>query len=791
MINKKNSKKSEKAISLFEILILTIGIVAFAYFVGNEFGIVSASTPGGGTSGTTCSPGQARQIACKNPCTDTVGGVTYKHTCSDGKCAEYCLPSGQWSGECACLNPAYDHREVYNPTETDTTTGTKTEQTGGGIGETAGILAASQLSNIFSPVSNPGAALTQQITQATTQAAKGALTNTGIPIVDNTWGSLLNIAAQAAIAVGLYFATKTIAEFFNLNPQFADQLAWSISLGYGIGAVLGATLSSFGVGGVLGGGVVIGAGITIPYLGLIGLAIGVLGCLLGAFCQEAKYTAYIYTCNAWQPETGGKDCEKCNKGQFPCTEYKCQSLGENCELLNKGTKDELCVWNNRNDIAPPIIETWDGPLGDKFEYTPDSARLPPDKGIIIKYKDSTDGCVPPFTTLSYGISLDKPGKCKMDVNVRADSYDEMIIPISSGIYKYNHTLTSLFTSAGENGVPEGGNYEVFLRCESKNGFSNEGTFVFKYCVQSSPDTTAPEIKLTDPLNGMPVKYGQTSIDVNVYVNKPSDCRWSHTDQDYEAMAGTMSCGSGISEVNANMLYTCSATLDSLKDETENKFYFRCNSYPGADTDDDPNTNRYSNAESYVYKLIGTRPLVLDTVGPNETIKDATESVQVTLTAHTSAGYKNGEAKCYFKGASEEDNNYVLFSNTGSFDSSQDLWLNAGDYGYSIRCCDLGGNCDAKTTEFTVETDFESPLIIRAYNEENKLKLITNEKAQCVYDITDCNYNFDDGVQLVTADNLAHTTDWNTNNNFYIKCKDEFGNQPAPNECSIIIRPSNF
>ncbi len=40
----KNKEKGKKATSLFEIFILLISIVAIAYFVGDEFRIVSAQT---------------------------------------------------------------------------------------------------------------------------------------------------------------------------------------------------------------------------------------------------------------------------------------------------------------------------------------------------------------------------------------------------------------------------------------------------------------------------------------------------------------------------------------------------------------------------------------------------------------------------------------------------------------------------------------------------------------------------------------------------------------------------
>ena len=79
--------------------------------------------------------------------------------------------------------------------------------------------------------------------------------------------------------------------------------------------------------------------------------------------------------------------------------------------------------------------------------------------------------------------------------------------------------------------------------------------------------------------------------------------------------------------------------------------------------------------------------------------------------------------------------------------------------------------------------------MRAYHEETYLKLVTNEEAECVYDTVDCSYLFDDGIKMTEVDDTEHYTDWNTNINFYTKCQDEYGNQPMPNECSIIVKPT--
>jgi len=330
-----------------------------------------------------------------------------------------------------------------------------------------------------------------------------------------------------------------------------------------------------------------------------------------------------------------------------------------------------------------------------------------------------------------------------------------------------------------------------------NGNSNTATFVFKFCVDQGPDTTPPLIVTTDLLNNNPISYNTTSADIEVYVNEPSECKWSHRDQSYDKMEETMECSNNVREMNAQMLYTCKTTLTGLKDRVKNKFYFRCKDQPwleGTEKESDRNVNSESQPKEG-FTIIGTQPLVISSVSPdNETIKDASDSVKITLKAETSAGYKDGESACFWAELEEEDN-YVLFFGDEKYNNykhSQDLYLREGDYEYYIKCCDLGNNCDYKNITFGVDIDEESPIVVRAYHEEDYLKLITNEEAECVYDTKDCNYQYEDGTKMSVLDETEHFTDWKTNANYYIKCQDEYKNQPFPNACSIIVRPfENF
>jgi len=717
----KKRKGKEGGLALFEIFILIISIFTFAYFIGEEFKIVSAFW--------------ARTFSSVGP-----------------EEADAALPS--LSSLSKPANP------LFPPTGAE--------------------------ASLSPTVPTPGAEAPLPTPPAPAAGAAEKLTTK--QFFANIKGSWTQLLVNAGIAYALYYGiSKGLSALFpNIDPKIWESMGKVVGWGYFGGSSLVYFLHQ---AGYLTTGTFAGFGGTVLGGAIVALVVFAIWYLV----YKQEYIAQvIYSCYPWQPVTGGQDCQKCNTGEFPCTKYKCQSLGQGCELLNPGTDDEICEWVNRNDVSAPTIEAWEEALTEGYIYVPDTARLPPDKGVIIESTQSADKCIPPFSKITYGITLDKPGKCNIDT-VRTDDFKSMKIPISSGYYKYNHTISSVYAGASElekEGITleGGGVYETFVRCESRNGNSNVGTFVFKYCVSNEPDITAPTIKLTNPINGMPIQQGLTSLNIEVYTDKPSECKWSHNDEDYDTMPNTMQCSQSILEINANMLYKCTTTLTGLKDATENKFYFRCKSYPLNEEKD-----RYKNEESYVYKLTGTKQLVIDSLSPESgaVIKDSTQSVKVTLKATTSAGYKNGEAKCYFKKKSETDSSYVLFFNTNSYQSSQDLWLPRGSYKYTIKCCDLGGNCATKDTDFSVETDFVSPIVTRAYNEGNSLKIITNENAECVYDTTSCSYNFEDGIKMITSDNLAHTTDWDTSSTFYIKCKDEFGNQPAPDGCSIIIRPFNI
>lgn len=516
----------------------------------------------------------------------------------------------------------------------------------------------------------------------------------------------------------------------------------------------------------------------------IGIGVIVAAIVFFLTYEDTETEIKTFTCNSWDAPTGGDHCEDCNKQNLPCSEYQCRSLGQACQLVNPNTEEAKCVWVNRNDVKPPVITPWEDVLKDGYAYYPGKAISPPDRGTYIK---KNKGCVGAFEAFTFGITTDEPAKCKIDY-LRKDTYDEMSYYFGgSSTLKYNHTQVMSLPNLNNSenlSVTNGGEYELYVRCQDANGNHNIADFVFQYCVEEGPDTTAPLIVSTSLQNGMPVGYNQSSLDLEVYVNEPAECKWSHDDTEYSEMEKTMSCSSSVTEINAQMLYTCQTTLNGIKNEQENKFYFRCKDQPNAKEAD-----RNANAESYEFIVIGTQPLVIGSVKPEDgtTIRDSIENVKVTLEVETNAGYKEGEANCYYSDTGEESS-YVMFYNTSSHAHYQELYLPEGEYTYYIKCIDLGGNSDEETTHFWTKSDSSSPNVVRTFYEESYLVFITDEESQCVYDVVNCNYLFDDGIEITTADGLNHYMDWNTDSTIYVKCADEYGNKPAPDKCNIIVKP---
>jgi len=355
---------------------------------------------------------------------------------------------------------------------------------------------------------------------------------------------------------------------------------------------------------------------------------------------------------------------------------------------------------------------------------------------------------------------------------------------------YNHT--QVFSLPGPDAlnsenpeVQNDGKYEWYIKCQDRNGNENSAEFVLKFCIDAGPDMESPLIVASNLQELSYIKYNQESIDFSVYTNKPSQCKWTKQDKSYDDMENTMSCSESVVEMNLQGTYPCSTELTGLTNG-ENKIYVKCKSYPLRDE-----SERIANEESTEFTLKGTSELLkIESATPSaETIRGSTKDIEVELKVKTLAGAREGIARCKY--GKTDDYEAGWFFNSNSYEHTQILTLDEGSYTYYIKCEDDGGNEITAITSFEVETDNGPPVVVRVYK-EGDLKIITNEKANCVWSkdkSLKCGYTFSDGVAMTSSDDIEHSAEWDTSTNYYIKCEDEYENKPS--ECSIIVRASEF
>jgi len=320
----------------------------------------------------------------------------------------------------------------------------------------------------------------------------------------------------------------------------------------------------------------------------------------------------------------------------------------------------------------------------------------------------------------------------------------------------------------------------------KNGNQNQGDeFAFKFCVDDGPDTTPPIIKGYNLDSGAPVQYNTTSMKLQAYVNEPAECKWSRVDQEYEKMENDFSCNNHVWEMNSELVYTCNTTLKGIINQETNSYYIRCKDQPRA------SEGRNVNTESEVYLITGTQPLTIEEVSPNnQTVYGASDSIPVFINVTTDYGYNDGESTCYYSITGLEAD-YIEFSTNEGYEHSQRQDLIAGNYFYYIKCVDLGGNSAYSNSTFTIDLDTQSPKIVRAYQESGALKIVTDENSDCSYSLTDCDFEIEDGIKMSMSNSKIHTGEWQSDQDYYLRCEDRFNNAPTIKTCSIVLTPQDL
>ena len=131
-----------------------------------------------------------------------------------------------------------------------------------------------------------------------------------------------NLVEGALWAVGVVGAIQLFGSMFGLEDETVNALSKSAAVG--IIAAKGLTGLAEQFGGKFG--ILKEQGLGLQYSTWVGIGVAVLVFVLTY--KKVKQETVIFSCLPWQAPTGGSDCEKCNKKDFPCSEYQCRSLGQ-------------------------------------------------------------------------------------------------------------------------------------------------------------------------------------------------------------------------------------------------------------------------------------------------------------------------------------------------------------------------------------------------------------------------------------------------------------------------------
>jgi hypothetical protein len=606
-------------------------------------------------------------------------------------------------------------------------------------------------------------------------------------------GALVSGVAWAGTA---YLAVTLIGGLLGLAKGTQQALQNAVLAG---GFIAG-TLNGIATNGLAKTGIFSKTGLIGGHPIPIGLAVAAIVFVLTY--EEEKIKTVTFSCMPWQPPTGGARCEECNKDKFrPCSEYRCRALGQACQLLNAGSNgNEKCAWVNPKDVTSPVISPSQSALTTGMKYNPLNTTRGKDTGVRIVNPADSNGCIKAFTPLAFGVQLNEPAQCKLDYtrsNMAGKlGYDALQYYFGgSNLYDYNHTQVMALPSPNTEGVntsvllENGNTMNLYVKCMDANGNVNEDDFLLTFCVNKGPDTTPPIVVSTSIEDGGYVGYNVNNVPIQVYTNEPAQCKWSRIDKAYADMENSMGCASNSAQINNQLTYTCSGNLTGVKNQENNKFFFRCKDYP-----DNAGAGNNVMQQSYSLTLKGSQPLGITYVKPNGDIKGNTDVIPTTIEVRTNQGAEDGKATCYYSDINNTNNWLPMFV-TNNYISTQSLDLvgSAGgtSYTYYVKCIDAGGNAAQSYTSVNVYVDKEAPIVARAYKENpDALKLIMSENAECSYSLSSCNFSISDGIKMLHPtdnDNRILAAEWKNNAVYHIKCTDGYGNVNSDaTACTLVV-----
>jgi len=656
------------------------------------------------------------------------------------------------------------------------------------IGKGAGVLGSATVPAAAQMAGSVQAAATQGALSSATAGTAAAVS------------AALNVLSIGLIAAGItMFLLQATGVEAGLPPEVTYSLVGAAFIG---GLMFGAYATGFiGVGGA-GAATTLFGGATTATIATTAAAAAAIGWIgfgiviaVIAFILIAKFVLHVgekneititFNCYPWEPPVGGENCEKCGSDGLPCTKYSCESLGKGCRYFDESeTGITGCKWVDKNDIVPPEIKPLDI-LPKGYKYSDVSKN-----GFRIE-SDEKDGCVKAYDFFYYGIALDKIGQCKYairnEIGEKKVKFDEMTYFFGeSNVFSMNHSMPMMSPSLGSLGVfetPEDRiELEMIVKCRNVNGYENLNDYLIRMCIAPGKDITPPVILGYEPDGGF-VKSSTNENELVIYTNEPAECKFDYEEKSYEQMNRSMVCEREEAFYKGMIAYKCSDRIEIGRGNLT--FYVLCKDQPWLSGINESARNLMTNARKIEVKK--TEALRIDSFSPsyNEKILFAKEPATIEVVVKTSGGL-DGNAKCSYA----IGNDYIEFSTTFGREHKQvfnQLWKEDA-FGnktktIKIKCEDLIGNVAEYAGSFEIEIDDSPPKITRVYQKDEALYILTDEDAECVYNLENCNFEIGKTISMGGDGKVHFIENIEKLKKYYMKCADKLGNFPG--ECSIEV-----
>ncbi len=488
------------------------------------------------------------------------------------------------------------------------------------------------------------------------------------------------------------------------------------------------------------------------------------------FKTKAGTLAYTATCSAWTPPLNDNDCSRCtSETDFKftadkCTEYRCKSLGA-CTFKDEdkdgiGTCVSACTGDTTRTVREGLLIEEDlqiinDPQGASRGYT------------LVDPKNNNK--IRPNTPITLGVKTNEDALCRIS-KIRTKTFDEMVNFDNTDFTKEHEVKLEISNAdTGPNSIDifGSGQFTYYVRCTDACGNKNEDEFYIKFDVEAGPDITTPTIELFDPINNAKLQASSTETKVTLFVDEevPTNggCKYSRQDKNYEDMENNFTCFSSRVQTGEGRLFPCESKLSGLT-KGDNAFYFRCSDLAG-------NVNRESQPKEG-YHLFSTIPLVITESGPSGTIFTS----EVNLTVKTAEGAnEDGSSTCFSSKTNFFAVDSLVFTETGSNQHIQQLFLFPGTYKYYVGCRDIAGNEDTAEIQFTVDVDDDAPRISKIFTDSTFLSIITDENSFCRYHLEDKNFIWSEGIVMPDDNTKEHKAALGSEF-FYVRCRDVFDNE---------------